>query len=328
MSGGLLGPYLQKGEWQIQGSFNRYDSDEYFTGSQMRSDLINADAAPKEGGTSLNFQGAYALNRNINLTADVPILLDTYWNYPLGGSRREMKTRGLGDAVIGGRVWLFNTEKNTKQNLALQLALRFPTGDSNYQVPYPNALGQDIQMKSAKADIQPGSGSFGLRLAAQGFHRFPHFAVFGNALYLFSLKEQNDAYSIMSVLNPGGPAAVQANKRYNATPDSYLYNVGASAPVPHLKGLALNLSSQMAGVPTFNVLTGSEGYRQPGYLVTLNPGLSMNTKFATYSLSVPVRIFGRILTDFSGTQQSGNLNKTSLNIGVTFNLGGHKPPAK
>jgi hypothetical protein len=129
----------------------------------------------------------------------------------------------------------------------------------------------------------------------------------------------------MSVLNPGGPDAVLATKRYNATPDSYLYNVGASAPVPYLKGLSLSLGSQMAGVPSFNVMTGSEGYRQPGYLITLNPGISLNTKLATYSFGVPVRIFGRILKDFSGTQQSGNLNKTSLNFGVTFNLGGHKP---
>ena len=325
MSGGLLGPYLEKGEWQVQGSFNRYNSDEYFTGTTLRNDLISVGAAPKEGGTSLNFQGAYALTRNINLTADVPILLDSYWNYRLGGTRHEMKTRGLGDIVIGGRAWLFNTEKNTKQNLALQLALRLPTGDSNYQVRYPNGLGQDIKLRAAKVDIQPGSGAAGLRLAAQGFRRLRYFAVYGNALYLFSLKEQNDTYSIMSVLNPGGPAAVPANKRYNATPDSYLYNAGASAPVPGLKGLSFSLGSQIAGVPTFNVLTGSEGYRQPGYLVTLNPGLSLNTKLASYSINVPVRVYGGILKDFSGTQQSGNLNKVSLNIGVNFHLGGHKP---
>ncbi len=325
MSGGLLGPYLEKGEWQIQGSLNRFSSNEYFTGSQLRSDLVNADAAPKQGGTSLNFQGAYALTRRINLMADVPVLIESYWNYPIAGSRREMKTRGLGDAVVGGRIWLLNPEKNTKQNLALQLAVRLPTGDSNYQVMYPNILGQDIKLHAAKSDVQPGSGAAGLRLAVQGYRRFRHFAVYGNALYLFSFKEQNNTQSIMSTFNPGGPDAVPANKRYNSAPDSYLYNVGVSTPFPRLKGLSLSLGSQMAGVPTFNVLTGSEGYRQPGYLVTLNPGLSLNTKMGTYFVSVPVRIFGRILKDFSGAQQSGNLNKMSLQFGVTFSLGGKKP---
>jgi len=322
MSGGLLGPYLEKGEWQFQGSFNRYNSTEFFVGSTLQSDLVAADAAPKEGGTSLNFQGAYALTRKINIMAEVPILLDSYWNYPLGGARREMKTRGLGDVVIGGRLWLFNTEKNTKQNLALQLSFRLPTGDSNYQVLYPNGLGQDFKMRAAKSDIQPGSGSAGLRLSAQGYRRFKHFSLYGNALYLFSLKEQNSTYSIMSTLNPGGPDAVPANYRYNATPDSYLYNAGVSAPVPHLKGLSFSLGSQIAGVPTYNVLTGSEGFRQPGYLVTLNPGLSFNTKSASYFIGVPVRVYGYIGQDFSGTQQGGNLNKTSINFGVTFRLGG------
>ena len=141
---------------------------------------------------------------------------------------------------------------------------------------------------------------------------------------MFSLKEQNGTYSIMSTLNPGGPDAVPANFRYDATPDSYLCNAGVSAPVPHLKGFSLSLGSQIAGVPTFNVMTGSEGYRQPGYLVTLSPGLSLNTKFASYFIGVPVRVHGYIGKDFTGTQQSGNLNKTSINFSVTFRLGGKK----
>jgi len=325
MSGGLLGPYLEKGEWEIQGSFNRYSTNDFFTGSELQNNVIAANAEPKEGAGSLNFQGAYALTRNINLTADVPITLYDYWNYPLGGTRYEMKTHGFGDVVLGGRVWLFNTEKNSNQNVALQLALRLPTGDSNYQVLYPNGLGQDITYRAAKVDIQPGSGALGLRLAAQGFRRFRHFAVYGNALYLFSLKQQNDTYSINSTLNPGGPAAVPANMRYNATPDSYLYNAGVSVPVPHLKGLSFSLGGGMVGVPTYNVLTGSEGFRQPGYLVTLNPGLSLNTQLASYFIGVPVRVYGYIGQDFSGAQQTANLNKTSLQFGVNFHLGGKKP---
>jgi hypothetical protein len=328
MSGGLLGPYLQKGEWQIQGSFNRYTSFEPFTQSQVQQAAIDADANPKTGGTSLNFQGAYALTRKVNLTAEVPVILKSYWNYPLGGVRREMDTHGLGDIVLGGRLWLLNTEKNTKQNLALQFALRLPTGDSNYQVTYPNGLGLDFRKRAAKSDVQPGSGGVGLRLAAQGFRRFPHFAVYGNALYLFSLKEQNDTNSIMSTLNPGGPSAVPANVRHNAVPDSYLYQAGISAPIPGLKGVSASFGSQMAGVPAYNILTGNEGFRQPGYLVTLNPGLSLRTKYATYSVGVPVRVYGYIGKDFRGIQQTANLNKWSLNFGVTFNLGGHKQPTK
>jgi hypothetical protein len=325
MSGGLLGPYLGKGEWQIQGSFTWYNTGDPFTGSELRKDIIAADAGPKEGASSLNFQGAYALTRRINLMADVPLILSSHWNYPLGGTRYEMKTRGFGDAVIGGRVWLLNTEKNTKQNVALQFALRLPTGDPNYQVLYPNGLGQDIKKRSAKSDIQPGSGAFGLRLAAQGFRRFRYFSVYGNALYLFSLKKQNDTNSIYSTLNPGGPLAVAENVRFVSTPDSYLYNAGVSTPIPHLKGLSFSLGGQITGVPTFNVLTDTIGFRQPGYIVTLNPGLSFNTKLASYFIGVPVRVRGYVGKDFTGSQMTANINHTSLQFGVNFHLGGKKP---
>jgi hypothetical protein len=324
MSGGLLGPYLQKGKWQIQGSFNRYTSYEPFTGSEIQQSTIDAGANPKTGGTSLNFQGAYALTSRSNLTIEVPVILNSYWNYPLGaaGTRYEMDTHGLGDIVVGERMWLLNTKTSTKQNLAIQFALRLPTGDSNYQVQYPNGAGLDIRSRAAKSDVQPGSGGVGLRLALQGFRRFSHFAVYGNALYLFSLKEQNDTNSIMyTFLGPSVPA----NIRHNAVPDSYLYQAGISAPIPGLKKLSVSFGSQMAGVPGYNVLTGDEGFRQPGYLVTVNPALSLSTKYATYSVGVPVRVYGYIGKNFNGDQQTANLNKWSLNVGVTFNLGGSKP---
>jgi hypothetical protein len=325
MSGGLLGPYLEKGEWQFQASFNRYNSSEPFTGSTLRTDTIAADKEPREGGGSLNFQGAYALSRSINLTAEIPISVYNYWNYPLGGQRYEMNTHGLGDVVLGGRVWLLNTEKYKKQNLALQVSLRLPTGDSNYQVLYPNALGQDMKLRTSKVNSQPGSGATAARFALQGFRRFSHFSVYGNVLYLFSFKEQTDAYAIAGMLNPAGPTAIPLSKRYNAAPDSYLYNAGVSAPIPHLKGFSVSLGGQMAGVPAYNVFTGDQGYRQPGYIVTLNPSLSWSTKLASYSVGVPVRVYGYIGTDFSGTQMTANLNKTSLNLSANFRLGGKKP---
>ena len=236
-----------------------------------------------------------------------------------------MRTHGLGDIVVGGRIWLLKTEKSSKQNLALQLALT--TADRGFKLPgsLPQRSGQDFRMRAAKSDVQPGSGGVGLRLAVQGFRRFGHFAVYGNALYLFSLKEQNDTNSILSTLNPGGPQAVPENVRYNAVPDSYLYHAGISVPIPGLKGVSASFGSQMAGVPAYNILTGNEGFRQPGYLVTVNPGVSLSTKYATYSMGVPVRVYGYVGEDFRGVQQTANLNKWSINFGVTFNLGGKKP---
>lgn len=321
MSGGLMGPYLEKGEWQVGASLSQFSSDQTFLGSK---ELQNSSVITGSG--TLDFQGAYALTRRLNLIADVPVVLWANWSVPLAGTRYEQKARGIADTVIGGRLWLLNTEKDTKQNVALGLGLRLPTGNSNYQYPYPNGLGQNIINRSDFSGIQPGSGAWGLRLTAQGFRQFRHFSVYGTGLYLFSLKQQNDTLFIGASLSPAGPQSVPANIRYVSTPDSYLFNAGVAAPIPHLKRISFSFGGQVAGVPAWNVLTGTQGFRQPGYIVTILPGLAYNTNFASYSISVPVRMYANILPNYLGSQEDANVAKTSLQVGINFHLGGKRKP--
>jgi len=321
MSGGLNGPFLEKGEWQIQASLSQFSSNQTFLGSE----IVETGAVITGSGT-LDFQGAYALSRRFNLIADVPVVLWSNWSTVLAGTRYEQKARGIADTVIGGRLWLFNPEKNTKQNVAFGLGMRLPTGNSNYQYPYPNGLGQNIINRSDFSGIQPGSGAWGLRLTAQGFRQFRHFSVYGTGLYLFSLKQQNDTLFIGASLSPAGPQSVPADLRYVSTPDSYLFNAGVSAPIPHLKGLALSFGGQVAGVPAWNVLTGTQGFRQPGYIVTILPGAVYNTNFASYFVSVPTRMYAHILPNFLGTQEDADVAKASLQVGINFHLGGKRTP--
>jgi len=114
MSGGLNGPYLEKGEWQIQASLSQFSSDQTFLGSE-----ILQTGAVSIGSGTLDFQGAYALNRRLNLIADVPVVLWSNWSIPLAGTRYEQKARGIADTIIGGRLWLFDPDKHAKQTLHL-----------------------------------------------------------------------------------------------------------------------------------------------------------------------------------------------------------------
>lgn len=319
MRGGLIGPYLQKGEWQINGYWSRFRTDETFRGY----DLISTTAV-FEGGDTLNLLGMYGLTPRINLAAEVPYVMHSYWSNVVAGTRYYQKVHGFGDTVIAGRLWLLNPEKNPKQNIGLSLGLRLPTGESNYQVPYPDSKGNNITDRPVYPAVQPGIGAFGLRLAAQGFRSFRHLSVYGTGLYLFSLKKQNDTFAFNAATNPAGPQAVQENLRYLTTPDSYQFTGGVSTSIPHLKGFSLSFGGQVAGVPVYNVLTTTSGYRQPGYMVTVHPGMAWDTKFATFYVTVPVRVHQYVGKDFLGNQRAADFAKTSLQVGMQFNLGGKK----
>ena len=322
MRGGMIGPYLQKGEFQINGYWSRYSTDETFRGY----DVI-ATGSVLEGGDTLNLLGAYGLTRRVNLTAEVPYVLWSYWSTVVAGTRYYQRVHGFGDTVIAGRIWLLNPEKNSKQNVGFSLGLRLPTGDSNYQVPYPDSKGNNIIDRPVHPAIQPGGGALGLRLSVQGFRSFKHFSFYGSGLYLFSLKKQNDTLALGAATNTAGPTAVAANVRYLSTPDSYQFTGGLSAPVPHLKGFSLSVGGQIAGVPVYNVLTTTSGYRQPGYQVSLMPGAAWDAGFATYYISIPIRMHQYVGPDFTGSPKAADFARTSLQAGVQFNLGGKKKPA-
>jgi hypothetical protein len=317
MSGGL-GPYLQKGEWQFSGSLNRYATDELF----RAYDYVPTPNPVIEGGDTLDLQANYGLTRRLNLTVDIPIVLWSHWSTVIAGTRYDAKAHGLSDTVFGGRFWLLNPKKHAKENLALGLALRLPTGNSNYLVPYPDSKGQNITFRPVHPAIQVGSGATGLRLSVQGFRAFRHFSVSGTGLYVFSLKEQNNTLAFGAALNPAGPQAVAANVRYLSTPDSYLFNGSVASPIPYLKGMAATLGGKIAGVPTWNAVTSTIGYRQPGYIVTMDPGLAWNTSFASYFISMPLRMHQYVGLDFTGSQKTADFSKIQLQFGIQFHIGG------
>ncbi len=315
---------MHKGEWEIDSNFTHFATNEEFRGSDLRTDLIATNSQVTEGGDTLDFQGTYGLTRKINLAVDAPIVLWSHWSTVLAGTRYDQKAHGLADMVVGARMWLFNCESHTDQNLAIGLGLRLPTGNSDYEVLYPNSLGKDVASRPVFPAIQPGSGALGLRLTVEGFRQFRHFSVYGTGLYIFSLKSQNDTLALGAALSPAGPQAVAENVRYLSTPDSYLAHVGVAVPIPHGRGIAALFAGRIAGVPVYNVLTSTSGFRQPGYFVTVDPGLSWDTKLASYSVVVPLRVSQYVGPDFTGSPKNSDFSKAQLQIGVMFHLGGRR----
>jgi hypothetical protein len=59
-------------------------------------------------------------------------------------------------------------------------------------------------------------------------------------------------------------------------------------------------------------------------MVTVNPGLAWDTEFATFYVTVPVRAHQYVGVDFLGNQRAADFAKTSLQIGMQFNVGGKK----
>ncbi len=73
--------------------------------------------------------------------------------------------------------------------------------------------------------------------------------------------------------------------------DQYLYRVGVSQSVPKLRGAALSLGVRGEGVPVRDLIGASNGFRRPGDIISLDPGLMLNYKRDTFSVNGPWALY-------------------------------------
>ncbi len=302
----------------------QFETDEEFRGVQHRVDLESINSQVKEGAVTLDLQGSYGLTRQLSLNVSAPVVLFSHWSTVLAGTRYDQTAHGLADVTIGGNFWLFNCERYPEKNISFGMGVRMPTGNSDQKVLYPNSLGQDFKMRPVFPGIQPGSGAWGWRLSVDGFQRIKRFTLFGTGIYTFSLRDQNNTYALGATLSPLGVTATAANLRYISTPDSYLFNLGLATAVPKVSRITAFVNGRIAGVPVHNVLTRTIGFRQPGYFITVEPGIVYGTRLATYSISAPLRLNAATRANFLGAPVSSDFTRHLFVATVTFKFGGNK----
>ena len=76
-----------------------------------------------------------------------------------------------------------------------------------------------------------------------------------------------------------------------------------------------------------NLLTATSGFRQPGYYVTVEPGLVFSTSLANYTISAPLRVQAATRPNFLGSPVSSDFTHYSLVGSVSFKFGGNRKPA-
>ena len=325
--GAVSGPYIHKGEFQVNAGISRFETDDEIRGVDHRVDLYKTNSQVNEGGVTLDVQGSYGLSRQFSVSVDVPVVLYSHWSTKLAGVRYDQPAHGIADAVFSGTFWLWNCERYPEKNVSFTMGIRAPTGNSDYKVLYPNNLGQDFKMRPVFPGIQPGSGAWGWRIGVDGFQRIKRFTVFGTGIYTFSLRDQNNTYALGVTLNPAGVTATAPRLRFISTPDSYLFNIGTATSIPKVSRVTAFVQGRIAGVPVHNVLTRTIGFRQPGYYVTVEPGLAFSTKWANYTVSSPIRVTAATRPNFTGAPVSSDFTHYSIVGSISFRFGGNKAAA-
>lgn len=189
---------------------------------------------------------------------------------------------GVGDITITARRLLWNPKEHPEGNISLGLGIKLPTGqDSVVDTQTKLVNGQVVNtIQTVDQSIQPGDGGFGAILDFQAFRRLGQsgFSLYSSATYLINPSNENGVKTYRTALG----------EDIMSVADQYLARLGFSYSNPSWKGFGASLGGRVEGVPVMDLVGGSDGFRRPGYAVSVEPGVSYSQGPHTFALSVPI----------------------------------------
>jgi hypothetical protein len=78
---------------------------------------------------------------------------------------------------------------------------------------------------------------------------------------------------------------------YHSIADQYMGRFGMNYQVLKKHGFYASLGGRAEGIPAHDIFGKSNGFRRPGYIVSVEPGLSYQKGNSTFVLNVPVALY-------------------------------------
>jgi hypothetical protein len=199
------------------------------------------------------------------------------------------RAAGMGDMRVAGNFWVLNPDKYSDYNISLSLGIKIPTGDDAVTDYFYRRTGRAV-LRPVDLSIQPGDGGWGIIFATNAFAKvYKGTFAFFQGTYLSNPREFNGvetSFGDQHDFTLGDKGA-----KYNSVPDQWLVRTGLTTAIWREKGLSGSLAVRWEGIPVHDWIGGSDGYRLPGYSVSIEPGLSISRGRDSLAVSVPVAIY-------------------------------------
>lgn len=214
------------------------------------------------------------LTRRWSAFAGIPLIF-THRNQLYAPSGKQV-VNGIGDATFGFRSWIFKPPTESGDNISVGVSLKVPTGD--YRATTQAVRAGQVITASNDISMMAGDGGTGFAVDISGYKSMPRRTMlYGSALWLFNPRNTNGVSTFRAA----------RGEEFFSVSDQYLFRGGAGHPIPWIKGLAGSFGLRMEGVPVRDVFGKSEGFRRPGYGLSLDPGLLYARGLYTFSLNGP-----------------------------------------
>jgi hypothetical protein len=295
---GVNSSILQPGHWSVSLSFRYYNSRQDVLGDDPQDEpIIYANTHVY----SLDLNVVYAATKRLSLVMDIPFQYGTRgtsiehdFAIPNPPPLHTMEAGGLSDIRLRGDFWLLDPDKHPNQNIALGLGVKFPTGD--YAASDTAFRPTGPVERPVDPAIQPGDGGWGIVFHGHGFTTLSskgwlkNTFVYVDGTYLCNPEEMNDTQQVLGDV-PAATAGGDPGLLYDSVPDQFLARIGLTQVAFPIKELSFSFGGRFEGTPSHDLIGGSEGWRLPGYAVSVEPGISYSRGHDYIAVTVPIAVF-------------------------------------
>lgn len=330
MSAAIMNP----GDLTIGTSYRYFKSFRHFSGREEHPDRVANNTEVINYAHALDLNVSYALSGRTYAIVTLPFVLNERSSlYEHGRNERHTSfSRGIADVRVGMGYWLLNPAAHANFNAAVGLGLKLPTGNYNATDIFYN-VGVEGRPETRPVDqsIQPGDGGFGLTFDFQVYHQLTSaLSWYGNGFYLVNPRETNGVRTFRETLSP-----ILANESIMAVPDQFAVRAGFNYALP-VEGAGASVGVRYEGVPVKDLVGGNGGFRRPGSVFSVEPGLSYMVNNLTLNLSAPIALIRerpQSVTDMETERLTGNPRRGDaafadylINVGISYRLN-RQPPS-
>ncbi len=290
---------LHKGQWQMAATYRYFESYKHYKGDVEQKERVENGTQVINTANSIDLSLTYAVNHRLSLSLSLPIIhydrssLYEHYGNSIAANPAQARfytgAKGIGDVRLSASYWLFDPAKALKGNIAISIGIKAPSGNYGVNGNFHSRLkdGTDaVTVRAVDQSIQLGDGGWGVNLEVQAFQTlFSRASLYFNGFYLSNPKNVNNTIT-RGTLNNVDPLIA-----YHSVADQFAVRLGMNYQPFSSKSLFVGLGGRVEGIPSSDLIGKSEGFRRPGYIVSIEPSLTYIKGKTTLLLSVPTATY-------------------------------------
>ena len=323
---------LQKGEVNLLAGYRYFESFRHFRGDHEEPQRVEQGTQVINWSTFVDISANYGITDRIYANAVIPFMIHNRssmyehgGNPPSGlGQRHSTSSAGLSDIRLGVGYWLFEPLEH-EFNYAIGVGVKLPTG--NYDCTdlfYNQGAGKNVDsILPVDQSIQLGDGGVGITIDLQGYHPITdNIGISSSFFYMANPRETNGVNTTRKDVN--------GNILQYSCADQYGGRVGAFYNTS--TGFSAYVGGRIEGVPAYDLIGGSKGFRRPGYSVAVEPGVSFSDHGMSVFLSMPWALYRNRVQSFDDIEKTNATGVFTngdaafadylINLGFSWRFGG------